>query len=74
MGKDAGVKAINEALERIETTLKKFGGNFVVNQKPEVLGDFDGEILEDVESDAESDSSDESGAEETMGKFKEAEE
>merc|ERR1712176_3752 len=50
IGKPVGVKAIEAALERIEKTMQQFGGKFVVTSKPEIVGDEEEVLEQDLES------------------------
>eukprot|EP00392_Amoebophrya_sp_AT5.2_P000080 g80.t1 len=69
VGKEAGIQAIDDALERIKATIEKKGGVFTLKSKPEVQEGGEDEIVErDVASDQDDDEEDsEEEQDDTMG-------
>jgi len=69
VGKEAGLAAIDAALERIKSKIEEKGGSYVLRSKPEVQEGGEDEILErDVASDGEGDEDgSDSDQDETMG-------
>ena len=67
LGKEAGLKVLDAALERIEAKIVELNGKFVCRSKPEIV-EGEGEIAErDVASEGEESGEDSEEDEETMG-------
>jgi len=65
----AGYATVEKAMKAIETSITKAGGNFLVHQKTEVVGNDDDQETYADDLDSSSDESDESGDQEGMGEL-----